>query len=120
MNQYQKEPLAVSEYQSANVPTVKLKLPNRGQGQHQWALLFGMLGVGSFFVWVLAGCFLALVGVSPVFLVSAGYIVFLAGALLACIGSFVDGFQSMAHRSSAIAKDTTTDDVEENHGSVGW
>ena len=120
MNQYQKEPLAVSEDQSANVPTVKLKLPNKGQGQHQWALMFGMLGVGSFFVWVFAGCFLALVGVSPGFLVSGGYIVFLAGALLACIGSFVDGFQTMAHKSSTIAKDTSADDVDENHGSVGW
>ena len=44
MNQYQKEPLAVSEDQSANVPTVKLKLPNRGQEQHQWALMFANVG----------------------------------------------------------------------------
>ena len=71
-------------------------------------------------VWVLAGYVLVLVGVSPEILVSAGYIVFLAGALLACIGSFVDGFQSMAHRSSAIAKEASADDVDENHGSVGW
>ena len=82
--------------------------------------MFGMLGMGIFLVWVLAGCFLALVGVSPVFLVSGGYIVFLAGALMACIGSFVDGFQSMAHKRSAIAKDTSAADVDENHGSVGW
>ena len=120
MNQYQKEPLAVSEYQSANVPTVKLKLPNRGQGQHQWALLFAGLGVGSFFVCVLAGCILVLVGKSPEILVFVGCYVFVAGALLASIGSFVDGFQSMAHRSSAIAKDASADDVDENHGSVGW
>ena len=69
---------------------------------------------------MLAGCILVLVGKSPEILVFVGCYVFVAGALLASIGSFVDGFQSMAHRSSAIAKDTTADDVEENHGSVGW
>jgi lipopolysaccharide export LptBFGC system permease protein LptF len=120
MNQCQKEPLAVSEDQSANVLTVKQKLPNRGQGQHQWALLFAMLGLRSFFVWVFASFLLALLGVSLGFLFSGGYIVFLAGALLVCIGSFVDGFQTMAHKSSTIAKDTSADDVDENHGSVGW
>jgi hypothetical protein len=99
---------------------VKLNLLDVGHGQHRWALRLGILGLRSFMVWVLAGYVLMLVGVSPGFLVSGGYIVFLAGALLACIGSFVDGFQTMAHKSSTIAKDTSADDVDENHGSVGW
>ena len=99
---------------------MKLKLPIRGQGQHQWALLFAGLGLGSFFVCLLAGCILVLVGVSLEILVFVGCCVFVACALLACIGSFVDGFQSMAHRSSAISKDASADDVDENHGSVGW
>ena len=70
-------------------------------------------------VWVLAGYVLVLVGVSPEILVFGGCIIFVVGALLMSVGSIIDGFQSMAHKSSAIAKDTTADDVEENHGSVG-
>ena len=97
-----------------------LNLPDVGHGQHRWALRLGILGLRSFMVWVLAGYVLVLVGVSPEILVFGGCIIFVVGALLMSVGSIIDGFQSMAPKSSLVGEDSSADDTYENHGSVGW
>jgi len=53
-------------------------------------------------------------------LVFGGCIIFVVGALLMSVGSIIDGFQSMAPKSSLVGEDSSADDTDENHGSVGW